>query len=356
MTLLYSKMKMFHYQEKLDSLPLGSGRILAPLHIRIKPTNVCNHNCSYCAYRAENLQLGQDMVKTDRIPREKMMEIVDDILEMGVKAVTFSGGGEPFCYPHLAETATRLHKGGVKIASLTNGSLLRGELAELFAHAGTWLRVSLDGFDDESYAAYRRVAVGDYTKLLDNMTAFKKLGGDCYLGVSLIVDERNHAHVYESLVRLMRCGVDSVKVSPCILSNSGAENNAYHRPFFDKVKKQVAKAQAQIQAPGFSIYDAYHELDEKFDKDYRWCPYQQILPVIGADLNLYPCQDKAYNLEEGLLGSMATERFRDVWFSDKTRFFRIDPSRHCRHHCVANAKNRMLFEYLDADPEHMAFV
>ena len=159
MGLLYTKMKIFHYQEKLDSLPVG-GEIKAPLHIRIKPTNICNHNCGYCAYRADNLQLGQDMDKTDFIPQAKMAEIVEDLIEMKVGAVTFSGGGEPFVYPYLLETAKALKAGGIKVASLTNGSLLRGELAEFFAHEGTWLRVSLDGFDDASYAKYRSVSEG----------------------------------------------------------------------------------------------------------------------------------------------------------------------------------------------------
>jgi len=49
------------------------------------------------------LQLGKDMVTTDSIPKEKMMEIIDDAVEMGVNSITFSGGGEPFCYPYLLD-------------------------------------------------------------------------------------------------------------------------------------------------------------------------------------------------------------------------------------------------------------
>jgi 2-iminoacetate synthase ThiH len=75
-------MKVFHFKEKVDSLPRDVDRILPPLHIRIKPTNVCNHNCGYCAYRVDNLQLGKDMVTKNQIPREKMLEIIDDIVEM----------------------------------------------------------------------------------------------------------------------------------------------------------------------------------------------------------------------------------------------------------------------------------
>ena len=76
MGLLYTKMKAFHFKDKIDSLPDSIDKIMPPIQIRIKPTNVCAHNCWYCAYRAEDLQLGQDMVTKDYIPREKMMEII----------------------------------------------------------------------------------------------------------------------------------------------------------------------------------------------------------------------------------------------------------------------------------------
>ena len=97
MGLLYSKMKIFHFKEKIASLPKVNEQILAPLHIRIKPTNICNHHCRYCAYRDPELQLGKDMIVSDFIPKDKMKEIIEDIVTMGVKAVTFSGGGEPLC-------------------------------------------------------------------------------------------------------------------------------------------------------------------------------------------------------------------------------------------------------------------
>jgi len=356
MGLLYTKMKVFHYKEKIDSLPRENPRILAPIHIRIKPTNICNHNCHYCAYRVDNLQLGKDMVIRDTIPKQRMLEIIEDFHDMSVKAVTFSGGGEPFCYPYLLDAVKKLAIARIKFASLTNGSLLQGEVAEIFAREGTWLRVSMDGWDDQSYSRYRKVPDGEFTKVMDNMKQFKKFGGKCYLGVSFIIDQKNAAHVYELIARLNDIGVDSVKVSACIVSNSGRQNNEYHKPVFALVKDQTARAIKAFASERFEISDAYHELDDKFKKDYAWCPYLQILPVIGADLNIYPCQDKAYNLEEGLIGSIKDMRFKDFWFSDKNNFFKVNPSVHCNHHCVANAKNKLILEYLDSDKDHLGFV
>jgi len=354
--LLYTKMKAFHFKDKIDSLPETVDEILAPIHIRIKPTNVCNHNCSYCAYRADGLQLGKDMVIKDQIPKEKMFEIVSDMVDMGVKAVTFSGGGEPFCYPHLQETVKKLSNTPIKFAALTNGSRLQGEVAEIFANCATWLRISIDGWDDDSYSLYRGVRKGEFTKVVNNMESFKRIGGKCFLGVSVIVDRRNALHIYDFIKRLKDIGVDSVKICPCITSNDGSENNLYHQPIFETVKEQIKRALNELSDQDFEISDSYHGQLESFKKTHNWCPYLQVLPVIGADLGIYPCQDKAYNLDEGLIGYIKEKRFKDFWFSNKSKFFKINPSCHCNHHCVADTKNKLILDYLNADKGHLEFV
>jgi radical SAM protein with 4Fe4S-binding SPASM domain len=349
-------MKVFHYKEKIDSLPRENKKIMAPIHIRIKPTNFCNHRCSYCAYRADNLQLGEDMNERDSIPKEKMMEIIDDLEEIGVKAVTFSGGGEPFCYPHFLDTIKKLSKTKIKFASLTNGSLLRGEIAELFAKHATWVRISIDGWDDESYAKYRKVRVGEFTNVINNIKNFKKLKGKCYLSVCINVDKTNASHINKLIQKLAATGVDSVKIAPCIISNDGKENNAYHEPIFNTVKEQISLAKENLKGKKIDIFDSYHTQLESFKKNYTWCPYHQILMVIGADQNIYPCQDKAYNLDQALIGSIKNQRFKDFWFSNKEKFFKINPSKVCNHHCVADSKNKLILDYLDADLEHLEFV
>lgn len=356
MGILYTRMKVFRFPEKLASLPKDSGVIKSPVHVRIKPTNACNHDCSYCAYRVSHLQLGKDMRIADSIPREKMLEIIDDLAEMGVQAITFSGGGDPFCYPHLLDAAQKLATTPIRFASLTNGSRLTGDVAEAFAHNATWLRISIDGWDDPSYARYRSVPEGEFSTVMANMEKFAKLGGKCYLGVCIVVDRDNAPHIHELVGRIKETGANSVKVSPCIVSNSGRENNDYHAPVFDLVKEQTARAIADFAGPGFEIYDSYHTQLDTFAKEYHWCPYLQITPVIGADLNVYPCHDKAYNLEEGLLGSIRECRFKEFWFSDKNRFHTIDPNKVCNHHCVVDGGNRMILEYLEADEEHLGFV
>lgn len=351
----YSNLKIFHYQDKLESLPNNVSDIKAPIHIRIKPTNVCNHDCWYCAYKVDHLQLGQDMVERDYIPYDKMMEIVDDCKDMGVKSLTFSGGGEPFVYRYFADTIKKVIDSNISFASLTNGSKLSGEIAELFAYNGTWLRVSIDGYDDESYAEYRGVKVGEFSNIVENMKNFANLPNrTCNLGVSFIVDDKNYTKLYGFSQLMKDIGVDSIKISPCIVDNDGNKNNEYHKPFYDEAKELLCKVKLELEDESFEVFDSYHLLEDKFEKDYDWCPYSQINPVIGADMNIYPCHDKAYNLENGLLGSIKDISFKDFWFNDKNTFFKINPSVHCNNHCVVNDKNKMILDYLDV--EHLGFV
>jgi MoaA/NifB/PqqE/SkfB family radical SAM enzyme len=345
---------MWRYPDRLAAL--RTGELAAPVHVRIKPTNVCNHSCWFCAYRRDGLSLGADMVERDRIPREKMAEIVDDLIAMGVEAVTFSGGGEPLIYPYFVETVERLASAGVKIGVLTNGSRLKGKVADTVARCATWLRVSIDGWDGPSYARYRSVPADAFAQVTANLAAFAARGSACEVGASVIVDRDNAAHISELVRTLEGAGVRHVKVSPCIISNDGDENRAYHAPFAAIVHGEIARARAAA-GPGFAIVDHYHTDAADFGKSYHRCAFLQFLTVIGADGTVYTCQDKAYTAS-GALGSLKDRRFREFWLSgeNRDRLQQLDPAHDCRHHCVADAKNCALDDYLSLDPDHAAFV
>ena len=351
---VYTSAKLWHFPEQLAALE--NGGLAPPVHIRLKPTNVCNHACYFCAYRTDDVALGEDMNLGDRIPPAKMAEIVEDIVAMGVQAVTFSRGGEPLLYPTIVETVEALAAGGVRLAALTNASQLRAKRARAFADHGTWIRVSIDGWDGPSYARYRGVDEDEFGKVINNLYEFAKLNSECLLGSSIIDDEQNAGHVAELAAKLKDAGVRHAKIAPCIVDNDGRANNAYHAGFAATVRDQIALAQ-ELDDADFAVVDHYHSLAEKFDKAHSWCPSLQFLTVIGADCTVYSCQDKAYT-EGGKLGSIAEQRFSELWFSEhnRQRLRAINPAQDCRHHCVAEAKNRLLLDYLEADSDHVPFV
>jgi MoaA/NifB/PqqE/SkfB family radical SAM enzyme len=353
---IYSNLKFMHFFPQLEAL--CKKQLVAPVHIRLKPTNVCNHSCSYCAYRAKDLQLGETMQEKDTVPWPKMQEFIADIAEMGVKAVTFSGGGEPLIYPQFVETVQLLAANKIKIGILSNGSRLSGEIAEAIGAHATWIRVSIDGWDDKSYAEYRHTSQKEFAHIIENMKSFSlRFGKKCVLGVNINVDQKNASHVTELCRTLKDCGVRHVKVAGVVVSNEGKDNNEYHRPFRERVQKQISTAEQELNSPEFEMVNHYHEMTERFDKSYTICPSIMFRPVMAADCNVYSCQDKAYN-EAGLIGSIKEQGFKELWFSEATlkRVYELNPSKICRHHCVADKRNRMLDEFMHLDPEHLAFI
>jgi len=351
---VYSHLKAFAFPDRLDAL--RENRLAAPVNIRIKPINHCNHNCWYCAYRVDNLQLGEDIDYKDKISQDKMFEIVDDVVEMGVAAVTFSGGGEPLIYKPIAEVVERLAAGGVRIGCLSNGSNLKGKVADAFAEHGTWVRISLDGWDGPSYAAARQIKDDAFDKLITNMRDFSARKPNCVLGTSLIIGENNYEHIFETCALLKDVGAEHVKLSAAVVANEGAVSNLYHRKIKERVFQEIEKTRG-LEDENFKILNHYHDLSERFDKPYHTCPVIQFIPVIGADLKVYTCQDKAYTVG-GTLGSIANLSFRDFWFSEENRerVFSVDPSIHCPHHCTGHAKNLAMHNFLATNSDHMNFV
>lgn len=354
MTIQYSNLKAFHFAERLEQL--ANKKIPAPTHVRIKPINACNHKCWFCAYRVDNLQLGEQMSLRDSIPKEKMIELVEDLIQMEVKAVTFSGGGEPLIYPHIIPVLRRLAEANIQFAVLTNGSFLKGEIASLFSKHGTWIRISMDGWDNESYTRFRSTKGDEYDNIMANIKNFKELKGSCHLGVSFIVNDKNFENVLDACTKLKVAGVEHVKISGCVVSNDANENNEYHAPFRNAVSTQIQEA-LSLNCESFQIINHYHETAHNFEKNYHSCPMASMLTVIGADSNVYLCQDKAYT-EQGRLGSIKDKSFKEFWFSEDNikRLTNLNPKKDCLHHCISNSKNIILNEYLSIDQQHISFV
>jgi Fe-coproporphyrin III synthase len=351
---VYGQLKIFNYPRHVETL--SNDKVLAPIHIRIKPTNACSHKCWFCAYGDNELSLGEDMKVRDQIPKEKMKEICDDIISMNVKSVTFSGGGEPLSYSNILPTIKKLGKEGVKIGVITNGRFLNGEIAESLSEYATWVRVSIDGWDGESLARSRNVSEAEFGIIARNIKDFLNMNSSCTLGISYIVTKENHHKILDSVKLFHDFGVHHVKVSPCIVSDCGEENNKYHEPFYEEVLNQLDQAK-ELNSNCFQVINHFHKSEVDFSKNYESCPYLKFLTIIGADCKVYSCQDKAYS-EKGILGDISNRPFKDFWFSseNRKRMKKINPTKHCQHHCVANNKNQILNNYLSTLNDHGSFI
>ena len=349
----YSQLKVFYHPEILQHLLNGTR--CNPVYIRVKPTNRCNHNCSYCHYKNSYLDL-DDFKPTDEIPKDKMLETVDSMRKLGVKAVTFSGGGEPLIYPHIEETMERVLDSGIDLSIITNGSLLSEGRAKLLAKS-KWVRLSIESIDDEEYCSIRGIKKGSFDRLCGNISDFSQIKDkNCELGVNVVVNAKNAYEVVE-MARLMKSlGVNHVKYSPMITNDT----NEYHSGFREDVTKQLKEAQESFGDDRFRVIDLYtgdFADSAIFERNYKRCPMKEFICIIAANSKVYYCQDKAY-LDDGEIGSIADQSFKELWKSEKTTelFRNFDATEICKQHCVHDSRNELINSFLDMDRNHINFI
>ncbi|MCI9004056.1 MAG: radical SAM protein [Lachnospiraceae bacterium] len=350
----YSNLKVFAHAKVLAKI--AEGEQVAPIYIRIKPTNHCNHKCYYCCYADSSLGLFDSVNAQDQIPWPKMKEIIADMSEIGVKAVTFSGGGEPLVYPYIVETMQEILDAGIDLSIITNGQLLKGERAKVLAKA-KWVRISLDSSDAETYAKVRNVPLSAFREVCENIHQFSSIKQDgCELGVNFVVNHENAAQVYEMAKMVKSLGANHIKYAARVTSDVFA----YHTPFRQKVTEQIHRAKEEFEDADFQVIDKYEgDFDSAlvFHRCYEKCYINRLSTVIAADSKVYFCHDKAY-VSESMVGDLKECSFKELWFSKETekRYQEFNAKKECNHHCIYDDRNELLNTYFSLEKNHVNFI
>ncbi len=350
----YSNLKIFHHASLLKDIE--KGKRVAPIYLRIKPTNVCNHKCYYCSYADNALGLRDSVNKKDQIPWKKMQEIIEDMKNMGVKAVTFSGGGEPLVYPYIAETMQKVLDANIDLSIITNGQLLNGERANILKNA-KWVRVSCDAANNSTYAAVRGLPEDALIKVCGNIEKFAAEKTDsCELGINFVINHENFNEIYKMAEKMKGLGVNHIKYAARITKDLFK----YHEPFKEEAMRQLAKAKEALEDENFHIIDKYaSDFDTAmvFERKYHTCYINRLFAVIAADSKVYFCHDKAY-VSSGVVADLTHQSFKESWFSKEIcdRYKNFDAVSECKHHCVYDDRNLLLKSFFEMDKKHINFI
>jgi MoaA/NifB/PqqE/SkfB family radical SAM enzyme len=347
--------KIVWHQGKLNDL--REGKISSPICVRVKPTNKCNHNCFYCAYKSEISGVHDNANQRDEIPGKKMIEILNNFKEMGVKSVIYSGGGEPLVYPQISETIERTIDLGLDFAMITNGQNLEGKVSKLLAGNALWVRISANDCDAKTFSQTRRCNEKLFYKRNENIKEFANMKNkSCKLGIHFVVHRGNKNKIFDSAEFYKKLGADNIKFVP-MWSNKPLE---YHKLFREESTKQIKKAKKELESGGFKINNSYNDflLNNTSEKNFRRCFRMEIVTAIGADCNVYTCPDKSYD-EQGKIGSIKNISFKDLWFSDETKnFFKnFNPLEKCKDHfCTNEERNEVVQKFINLYKEHINFM
>lgn len=349
----YSELKIFYHTNRVSEFI--KGRRTAPIYIRIKPTNICNQRCYYCAYADNSLFDERKVDRRESIPWEIMESALQEMDEMGVKAVTFSGGGEPLCYSHIIETLSMVEQLGMDYAMITNGQALQGEAAERLKKA-KWIRISFDASKDSTYGSVR--GVNTFNQILANIENFAHIKDDtCVLGINCVVTKSNAGEVYDICRLVKALGVNNIKLSPILIKE---EQDNYHNEIKETVMEQIYKARQKLEDEKFRIVDKYSDdiaLINSCKKDYSTCYIQNFFAVIAADAKVYRCHQRAYT-KVGEIGDLTKKSLKEIWFSQETidKVNHFNPQKECAFRCAFDERNKLLNDFIHMDQNHVNFI
>lgn len=148
---------------------LGNGK--RPVTADIYLTDVCNNNCPYCNYTRTQKRSGAT------ITADNFKRYVARLLSLGVQGIILTGGGEPTTSPYFDEITAFLEESNIPYGVNTNFNIYHS------CHP-VFLKVSLDGFNKESYI--RRRGVDAYEKTIENIKRFAENKGESKLGLQML--------------------------------------------------------------------------------------------------------------------------------------------------------------------------
>jgi len=133
--------KLIHHLNHLDKLV--KGEVVAPIHVSIWPTVLCQRTCDYCCCMEHVNKTAPEFNHLDWV---SFKTAIDVLAKYGTKAIEFSGGGEPTLWKHFEDGVRYVHSKGIKLSLITNGlrfHKISPDVLEMFQ----WIRVSLHYMD-----------------------------------------------------------------------------------------------------------------------------------------------------------------------------------------------------------------
>ncbi|MFT7860919.1 MAG: radical SAM protein [Sulfurimonas sp.] len=165
----------FEYRKNWAKYP--NERIVSdfPLNLDIETTDLCNLKCPMCARTIKDANKENHVAKSRYIDKEAYMDIIDQGVANGVKAIKLQYLGEPLLHKDVVFQVEYAKKKGIlDVMFNTNGVLLTPELSKELLEAGLdKLFVSFDAVNPKLYAQQRvGTSIG---VVIDNIYEFIKL-------------------------------------------------------------------------------------------------------------------------------------------------------------------------------------
>jgi len=126
-----------------------------PWNVQIDLTNRCNNNCIACWCNSPLLgdKAMAPAIKNKSLSFEAAIKLIDELDELGIRTIYFTGGGEPFMHPQILNIMRHIKAKGIYLDMSTNFTLVDKKIADQLIDIGIdHMTLSLWAGTPETYA------------------------------------------------------------------------------------------------------------------------------------------------------------------------------------------------------------
>jgi MoaA/NifB/PqqE/SkfB family radical SAM enzyme len=361
---IYSSSKFLHHPDRLAILKAGGQP--PPVHVQLIISDYCTHDCAWCAYRMsgyssnEQFQIEPGQTRKARnpkrfIPFEKCLEIIDDAVDLGVRCIQFTGGGEPCIHPEFVRIAQYSLDRGLETALVTNGSMLHKPEYRAVINQMAWVRISIDAGTPETYCETRGVGRGMWDSVIQGIEDLcKESTDDTVVGIGYVATPQNWTEMHDGVKLFKSLGVDNVRLG--LMFNP--EGSKPFEEFRYDLAYLALKAEEDFTDDNFTVINRVSEKMDELDAGsptFKTCHYQHLTTYVGGNQVVYRCCVNAYN-QRGAIGSIHNRRFKDLWESQEKQANMANfDSRSCER-CQFTEIINNIDDYIKRPPIHVDFV
>lgn len=348
----YSTLKAAWHLDRMQAL--REGKRIAPVELQLILSDLCNHDCHFCAYRASNglsterFAEGETKNPNRMIPADKAQEIIIDAAAAGIKSVIFTGGGEPTVHPQHIDLFRLALELRLECSLNTNGVTFREGWREVYPKF-TYVRFSVDASCPTEYSVIRRCPSTHYMRIIKNLNDLREeielADSPCVVGTGYVVTPGNYKNLRMGVKRLRDAGAHYVRLA-AMQSTEGTD--AYEGKWQDAL--DAAAECAVLETDDFKVYNLMEGVVGD-RPDYGFCGFQHMVLYVGGNLECYRCCYTAYTAH-GLVGDLKDQSLADYLGSREIEPF---DARSCEV-CPLNDKNRVIDYLTQKEPTHVNFV
>jgi MoaA/NifB/PqqE/SkfB family radical SAM enzyme len=309
--------------------------------VEIDMTNYCNHNCPACTgFKDNKVSITLDEAKN----------YIDQMKKMDVRAIAFTGGGDPLMNPDTINAIRYAKRQGLDVALITNGLALDSlKKCEVVVRSCTWCRISLDAATPETYKKTHGMNEEAFLKVQENLKRLVEVRNDsgltkdhCTIGTAFLTSEMTKHEVYDFAKLSKDLGVDYAQMRP------------FHWDKTD-VLDEIDRCK-DLNDDNFKVLSSIHKYqffkDEKI-RTYDKCHGANFRTVICADSKVYMCCHWRSN-PEYCLGDLKKDKLIDIWKRREQMIQKVDVSK-CLPFCVLDKINRELHN-MKIERTHLNFI